>query len=175
MVPAHVSQSESLVQIYISLGSNINPSENIAQATNTLCSALEDWELSPLYQSHAVGMNGADFLNSVIGGKTTKELNETQLFLKKIEEQQGRVKTYNKYSDRTLDLDLLLYGNISSNKLPHREIVSEAYVLQPLCDIAPDLIHPSLGKSIYDLRNELLAKTPEKFSSLSIVEKYNQL
>ncbi len=152
--------------IYISLGSNINPVVNIHRAINTIQSVLADCETAPVYRSPAVGMSGADFFNTVISGRTNMSAADTYEWLREIERRQGRVRTHHKYTDRTLDLDLLLFDDQVTQKLPHQEIAEQAYVLQPLYDIAPLLQHPVLNCSITSLRSTLMAQCPQLFSAL---------
>jgi len=131
--------------------------------------------ISPIYQSPAVGMTGNDFLNAVVGGITSEPVNDVQETLRKIEGDAGRVRTANKFVDRTLDLDLLLYGNTiqtddkKGTTLPHPEILEQAYVLKPLADIAGDLVHPTEAKTMSALLQRLKAESPEIFSPLQQV------
>jgi len=148
----------------------------------TLFDLLGNAVISPIYQSPAVGMKGNDFLNAVISGTTNKTVSDLVQTLRQIECNAGRVRTADKFSDRTLDLDLLLYGDLvctqtTSNKsgektvtLPHPEILTEAYVLQPLADIAGNLIHPATGTEITDLLLQLQQASPQKFLSLQQIK-----
>lgn len=166
--------------VYISLGSNIDPLANLHSALDVLFNVLENGRISPIYQSSAVGMTGPDFLNAVVSGSTTLTVEELVGKLYDIERNHGRIRTSNKFSDRTLDLDLLLYDAHVQNTdsadsdsnivLPHPEILQQAYVLQPLADIASDLAHPLCGVSIAELCRNLKAEAAEKFSSLSIID-----
>ena len=171
------SELKSPVDIYISLGSNIEPESNLAHARNALLAWLDDGRMSPVYQSAPVGMSGADFLNAVVVGSTTQSLPKVLDKLLEIELARGRVRTANKFSDRTLDLDLLLYSDVicdpeSSAKtvvLPHPEIVEQAYVLQPLTDLAAELVHPGFGSTLSELCQTLKTASPEKFQTLTKV------
>ncbi len=155
--------------IYISLGSNIQPQSNLLQAIKTLRAALGDFRVSTIYQSPAVGMQGDDFLNAVVAGRTEKSIEEVVRWLRDIEQQHGRVRTDNKFDDRPLDLDLLLYGKVVTASLPHREIEQQAYVLQPLADIAATMIHPVSNQSIATLNTGLRNRCPEKYQVLTPV------
>lgn len=156
--------------IFVGLGSNIDAENNVRKAINNLSQQLGNARVSYVYRSSAIGMDGNDFLNAVVGGNTDLTLDETVTLLQESELRQGRVRTANKFSDRTLDLDLLLYGNLTNDKLPHPEITDQAYVLQPLFDIAPELIHPIRKQSIATLRHRLLQSAPEKFNALRKVD-----
>jgi len=165
------------VDIYISLGSNIEPASNIAKARDKCLNWLDGAQMSPVYRSPPVGMSGDDFLNAVVRGSTTQPLHSVIDNLHAIELSQGRIRTANKFTDRTLDLDLLIYGDTicgnndespaaaSSEKitLPHPEIVQQAYVLQPFADLAGDFVHPTLDCTIDELC------LPEKFHALTQV------
>jgi len=154
-------------RIYVSLGSNISAEENTRLAICSLRQHLNDSCVSTIYRSPAVGMEGADFLNSVVGGITDKSLEETTQWLRDIENDQGRVRSADKFTDRTIDLDLLLFGDLSNSIVPHHEIAAHAYVLQPLSDIAPDLIHPTLNCTVRELKVRLMEKSPDQFNALT--------
>lgn len=156
--------------IYISLGSNIDPEVHLLSALNILQSTLNDAQVSTIYRSAAVGMQGADFLNAVAAGHTTESPASVIQWLKELELQHHRVRSANKFTDRTLDLDLLLYNDAVTEAVPHHEIATQAYVLQPLCELAPALVHPALQRSIADLRAQLMQAAPHKFSSLTPVQ-----
>lgn len=170
------------VDIYISLGSNIEPARNIMNARDCLFSWLHSAKMSPVYQSAAVGMKGSDFYNAVVYGSTTKSLQSVVDKLHEIETEHGRIRTANKFTDRTLDLDLLMYGSRVSQTescratdgtspdpvtLPHPEITQQAYVLQPLADLAGDLVHPSCDCTISEILRTSQSATPEKFQALT--------
>lgn len=155
--------------VFISLGSNINPEKNTHDAIVTLTSKLNDCRVSAIYNSPAVGMEGADFYNAVIGGYTPEVEPAVLQWLRDIEDNHGRVRTDNKFIDRPLDLDLLLFGTQVSATLPHRDIIEQAYVLQPLSDIAPALIHPKLGLTIEALKHQQMRQSPDKFNALTPV------
>lgn len=162
--------------IYISLGSNINPEENLYSAIQALQSRLDNCQYSRVYCSPAVGMQGADFLNAVVSGSTSESMYTVVSWLLETEKAHGRVRTENKFTDRTLDLDLLLYGNCVYEPtdelaitLPHPDIIDQAYVLQPLADIAGHLIHPVCNCSIDALLARLKTDYPDKFAALQAV------
>ena len=131
--------------IYISLGSNINREYNLKQGLTELAKEFGALTLSSLYESEAVGFNGSDFYNMVIGIETLNSIEEVASILRRIEYQFGREVEAKKFSPRTLDLDLLLFDDLiltSPAQIPRDEITTNAFVLWPLAEIAENLIHP---------------------------------
>jgi 2-amino-4-hydroxy-6-hydroxymethyldihydropteridine diphosphokinase len=118
--------------------------------------------VSGVYETKPWGyLDQPDFLNQVIEGET--ELTPTRLldFLKRIEKKMGREKNF-RNGPRLIDLDILLYGDrvVHTTRLhiPHPELTERAFVLVPLAELAPELVHPVEGKRIA----ELLADAPDK-------------
>ena len=112
-----------------------------------------------MYQTPAMGFEGDDFLNCVIKIQTHLSSSETLKKILFIEMDLGRVRDESKgFVSRSIDIDILFYDDevVESRNLaiPHPEIQNRGFVLQPLVDISPDLIHPKLNKSISDLLNE---------------------
>lgn len=137
---------------YIGLGSNLaDPIEQVKTAINNIKS-LPDTQLvtwSSLYASPPMGpQDQPDYINAVAAIET--ELSAHQLLdaLQVIEQQQGRVRKRH-WGERTLDLDVLLYGQTTINderlQIPHPGIALRAFVLYPLAEIATDLIIPEVG------------------------------
>jgi len=143
-----------MVQIYISLGSNVNKEHYISQALKTLTSYFPHLEHSSVFESEAVGFTGSNFYNSVVGAQTEMPLEQLCQLLKNIEQENGRTANDKKFSPRTLDLDLLFYDDIvcdSPAQLPRDEITKNAFVLQPLAEIAPNFYHPVAEQTIAQL------------------------
>ena len=141
------------VRVYVSAGSNIEPRANLEAACKTLNQHYGELELSPLYQSPAEGFSGPDFFNLVVGFETTESPGEIRKRIAELEALAGRDRSGGKFASRTLDLDLLLYGDRVDAllKLPHPDIERYAFVLKPLADLAPDLRHPDAGLTIAEL------------------------
>lgn len=145
---------------YIGLGSNLeSPVEQIKSARLAVGSieGVKELTFSCLYVSVPMGpQDQPDYVNAVMVVKT--ELSPLDLLhaLQKIEQTHGRIRGSQRWGARTLDLDLLLYGDqlIDSPELtvPHKGIAERAFVLQPLSDCAPDLFIPGKGK-LTDLLN----------------------
>jgi len=140
--------------VYLSLGSNLGDREqNIINAVRKL-SALEGFEsiaFSPLYVSDAVDMdeNAPRFLNMVIKGDYTYRPLELLDSIERIEKDMGRVGK-GEYQPRRIDIDILLFGDekIKTDRLavPHPRMTKRRFVLEPLVQIAPELVHPVTGK-----------------------------
>jgi 2-amino-4-hydroxy-6-hydroxymethyldihydropteridine diphosphokinase len=144
-----------MARVYIGVGSNVDPEANIRRGIRLLRRAFGDLIVSPVYESPAVGFAGNNFYNLVVGFDTALDPRALIQELHTIEIQCGRESDALRFSPRTLDLDLLLYGDwvLHEEKLelPRRDILEYAFVLRPLADIAGDLLHPVTGQRIEDL------------------------
>jgi 2-amino-4-hydroxy-6-hydroxymethyldihydropteridine diphosphokinase len=140
---------------YISLGSNIDKQKNVISALDSLATQFNKLIVSSTFESGAIGFSGEPFYNLVIGFDSDLEVKSVAKILRQIEEDHGRTRSCKKFSSRTLDLDLILYGYlvISDGRLqiPRNEIELYAFVLEPLAEIAPDLKHPVSHKSYAEL------------------------
>ncbi len=143
-----------MARIYISLGTNINRETNLRGAVRALTEALGPLQLSSVYESEAVGFVGDAFYNMVVGAETELAVPAVISLFKQIEDNYGRVRDGVKYCGRSLDLDLLVYDSLVCNEpveLPRGEILQNAFVLQPLAELAPDVLHPVLQQSYQQL------------------------
>lgn len=144
-----------MTQVYLSLGSNINRHQHILAGLDALADAFGELTISSVYESKSVGFNGSNFFNLVVGiftGLTIASLSEV---LKKIEDDNGRYRQGPKFSPRTLDIDILTYGDFvgvdNGIELPRAEITKNAFVLLPLKEIAPREKHPQLQQTYTEL------------------------
>lgn len=146
-----------MARIYISLGSNIEPEPHLQAGLKSLRACFGPLRLSSMYESEAVGFSGTNFLNMVASAETDLNIAAVVAQFKQIEQNHGRLVGAKKFSPRTLDLDLLLYDHVVCETpvtLPRAEIVNNAFVLWPLAELAPELIHPVVHKSYASLWQE---------------------
>ena len=133
-------------QAYVSIGSNIDKDKHIPAGLQTLARCFGELTLSSVYESEAVGFVSDVFYNLVVCFKTELSVKDVARQLRQIELDNGRTRDCQKFSARTLDLDLLLYDDLIINEgrlqIPRDEIEHYAFVLEPLAEIAPDLKHP---------------------------------
>ena len=140
---------------YISIGSNIDKENHIPASLLALEQQFGALTVSSIYESEAVGFSGDVFHNLVVGFDSEWDVKTVAKQLRQIELDNGRTRDCQKFSARTLDLDLILYGDliISDGRLqiPRDEIERYAFVLEPLAEIAPALTHPVSGISYGEL------------------------
>jgi 2-amino-4-hydroxy-6-hydroxymethyldihydropteridine diphosphokinase len=138
-------------RVYLSVGSNIDRDTHLRAAWRTLTAEFGHLVLSSVYESESVGFSGDHFYNLVIGIDTERPVGELAAMLRAIEEANGRSRVGPKFSSRTLDIDVLTYGDasgvIDGVALPRNEILKNAFVLQPMAEIAGDEVHPVSGKT----------------------------
>ena len=144
-----------MARIYISLGSNIDRDRNTRAGVRALRQRFGELELSSVYESEAVGFDGDAFYNMVIACEVDEDVHSINRALAEIEDAHGRDRSGPRFSSRTLDLDLLLYDDLVLDekglRLPREEILKNAFVLWPLAEIAPELVHPVVEKTYAEL------------------------
>ncbi|MDN3651966.1 2-amino-4-hydroxy-6-hydroxymethyldihydropteridine diphosphokinase [Thalassotalea ponticola] len=139
-----------MAQVYISIGSNIERETQIVLAVQSLRDEFGAVDVSSVYECEPVGFSGENFYNLVAKVHTNKSPQYIGELLKTLEKQHGRVDFSKKFSPRKMDLDILLYDDLVMEQpvqLPRDEIPLNAYVLQPLAELAPDEVHPTLGQT----------------------------
>ena len=153
-------------KVYLGLGTNLgdrkrNLREAIEQIGEHIGKVLNS---SSVYETAPWGFDAEnDFLN--MAAEVETGLSPTDLLKKifEIESKLGRERTQDRYSSRIIDIDILFYDDLIVDqkglKIPHRLIHERRFVLVPLCEIAPDLIHPMLKKSIRVLLEECRDRT----------------
>jgi 2-amino-4-hydroxy-6-hydroxymethyldihydropteridine diphosphokinase len=139
-------------QVFVAAGSNVAPEEHMTLAVRALQRAFADVRFSPWYRNRAVGFEGSDYINLVAGFSTTLGVEDVVLRLRAIEALCGRPHNAPRWAPRSMDLDILLYGDVVSQQpgltLPRPDLLVRAYMLGPLADIAPDVVHPGTGLTI---------------------------
>jgi len=150
-----------MTQCFLGFGSNTNRESFLRTGLAKLHQSYTIKQVSPVYRSPALGFDGADFYNFCVeieADTTLAQLNER---LKEIEDSCGRDRTSGRYSLRTLDIDILLFGDRVGEHygivLPRPEIVRNSFVLKPLIDIAPNLNDPADGASYQSKWEEMVA------------------
>lgn len=140
-----------MTEVYLSLGSNIDRYRHISAALDALAECFGELTISSVFESEAVGFDGSNFLNLVVGVGTDQPIAELSDRLKKIEDDNGRCRSGPKFSSRTLDIDILTYGDFVGEEdgvqLPRDELTKNAFVLWPMAEIAPERVHPGRGET----------------------------
>ena len=146
-------------RVYVSIGSNIEREANIRAAVTGLRDRYGTLLLSPVYESAAVGFAGDDFYNLVAAFDCEEPVEAVGNYLRELERRQGRRRQGPRFASRSLDVDLLLYGDLVREsgriRLPREEITRYAFVLRPLADIAGCERHPVSGRSYAELWRDL--------------------
>ena len=147
-----------MTYVYLGLGANIEPYTSLQAGIIELRAAFGYVELSPVYLAPAVGMDGPDFLNMVVGFECPMGRSQLMAWIRATETKYGRQRSAgssHKPSSHGLDMDLLLFGDLVDEqaKVPRPDILTCAYVLQPLADLVPDLMHPTQAKTIKELND----------------------
>jgi 2-amino-4-hydroxy-6-hydroxymethyldihydropteridine diphosphokinase len=150
-----VNQPTKKTEVFLSLGSNIDPEENLKYACRELKKAFGNIHISSVYKNKPIGFEGNDFLNIVVKVKSTFNPNEMLDLLRSLEIATGRDIGTGAFDSRTLDIDMVLYGDLvhpeKPFKIPRKDIELYSFVLCPLAEINPNGIHPVTGKAFKNL------------------------
>lgn len=147
-----------MTRVYLSLGSNIEPEKHLRAAIDALHAQFGDLLVSSVYRTEAVGFDGPAFLNMAIGLDSDWTPEDLDRWLHALEDHQGRRRDVERYSSRTLDIDIILFGDLIVHGPGHlqvpRDELKHAFVLAPIAEIAPSARHPHNGKSMAELWRE---------------------
>lgn len=144
-----------MTTVLLSLGSNLQPQQHLHAAVASLRGRFGDIRVSPAYRTAAVGFDGPAFLNNAVAIETDEPLEALDQWLHDVEDAHGRDRSGPRFSDRTLDIDVVFYGDLIVEGPGHLRIprpeLKHAFVLKPLADIAPDFIDPVSGLDLATL------------------------
>ncbi len=152
-------------QLILSLGGNLGNKAQIFSETSDLIEneVGKVMDASPVYETPPWGfVSETRFWNQVLAVKTSLDPMEVLHKIRKIEKHFGRKRKAGIYMSRKMDIDILFYDDLAMETgeltIPHRHISERRFVLAPLCDILPELVHPVNGK----LAKEMLAECSDK-------------
>lgn len=144
-----------MTRVYLSLGSNIEPEKNLRAALAQLRARFGAIEVSRACRTEAVGFEGPAFLNLAVGLDTDDNPESLDTWLHALEDRHGRRRDVPRFSSRTLDVDIVLFGEQVVDGPGHlqvpRDDLKHAFVLAPLAEIASEAIHPVTGKTMGEL------------------------
>lgn len=140
---------------WLSLGSNVEPQRHLRAAAAALRERFGAVRFSPVYRTPAVGFDGPDFLNCAAAVETDLDPLALNDWLHALEDAQGRDRSGPRFSSRTLDIDIVLFDDLVLEgpghlQIPRKEL-QHAFVLKPLCDLAPALRLPTDGRRLDEL------------------------
>ena len=149
-----------MTRAIISLGSNIEPQDKIKEALARLGKGFAIENISHVFRTKPEGGRKQPwFLNCSVQVETGKSLDEIKILLKKVEREMGRERIEDKFAQRVIDLDLVIYGDdyIESDflKIPDPDIYERAYLARTVGELVPDYNLPGSRKNINDLAEEL--------------------
>jgi 2-amino-4-hydroxy-6-hydroxymethyldihydropteridine diphosphokinase len=142
-------------EIFVAAGSNIQPRARLRQAIALMREAWPDLRVSGAYLNKTVGFEGDDFINLVTGFQSDEPLSAVLEKLHAIETACGRPRHAPKWASRSMDLDVLLYGDAVGEfpgaVVPRPDLAKRPYMLRPLAEIAADTVHPATGRTLGDM------------------------
>ena len=148
-----------MIDVFVGVGSNIEPVVRIGDALVDLQERFGAIQLSTAYRNPAVGFEGDEIVNLVVRFRTTVSLSEVLGILHQIEIRGGKDLAAPRMSAKTIDLDLLLFGDLIVDNdrliLPRPESVTAAYYFKPLFELAPNRVHPVAGSTFTELWSQL--------------------
>jgi 2-amino-4-hydroxy-6-hydroxymethyldihydropteridine diphosphokinase len=141
-----------MTRVFVAAGSNVDPIANLRLARDELERTFGAVTLSTAWQNRAVGFEGPDFVNFVAAFDTDRPVEAVIVELQRIEGLCGRPRDAPKWAPRSMDLDILLYGDLICDRpgltLPRPDLLRRPYMLGPMAEIAPGLRHPTAGETM---------------------------
>ncbi len=153
--------------VYLSLGSNIQPEENLSRAVELLRRDIDVYAVAATWETPAVGALGPNYLNTAVAAQTHLEVDELKTgVLRPIEMRLGRIRTADKNAPRPIDLDIVIHNG----KIIEPRLWTYAYLALPISELLPDFVNPETGETLaqvaHELRKQVLAVPhPEVFRS----------
>ncbi len=151
---ADESKNNNVTIVCLDIGSNINRKDNIQACVDQLLSDFPEIVFSKAYESEAFGFEGDPFINISAQLETDLSFEALNSYLKKLEDKQARKRETKKFISRTLDVDILLFGDLNlqpEKDLPRAEILKFPFVLFPLSEVASEFFHPIEKMTISDI------------------------
>jgi len=143
-----------MATVYVSLGSNIDPEANLHIGISELRKHFGELQISAVYRNAAVGFVGDDFLNLVVGFESDLPPEAICAEIEAIHNLAGREPNRGKWESRPLDIDLLLYNDLVMAerpvRVPRSDLLEYGFVLRPMAELVPDLVHPVTGKTMLE-------------------------
>ncbi|MGD8170838.1 2-amino-4-hydroxy-6-hydroxymethyldihydropteridine diphosphokinase [Vibrio sp. TRT 21S02] len=143
-----------MITTYIGVGSNIERKKHVEIALKELCQLGQELKLSTIYECEPVGFKSDAFYNLVVEMKTRLELRDFSQALRTIERAWGREENAQKFQPRTIDLDIILFGDMiseNSPEIPRSDIYKYPFVIQPLYELCPERIIPKDGRTVQQI------------------------
>jgi 2-amino-4-hydroxy-6-hydroxymethyldihydropteridine diphosphokinase len=141
--------------VYVAIGSNVNAELNVVRAARELQRIFPDARFSAWYRNAAVGFEGDDFVNGVVGFTTDLPLRAVIEQLHAVEALCGRARDAPRWAPRAMDLDVLLFDDLVCTepdiKLPRPDLLKRPYMLGPMAEVAPEVVHPILHLTMGEL------------------------
>ena len=143
-----------MATIYVGLGSNIAPEQNLHLGISELRDRYGELQISAVYRSRAHGFVGEDFLNLVVAFESDSPPAAICEAIEAIHNLSGRERNSGKWESRPLDIDLLLYNDLVLDeppvRVPRMDVLEYSFVLRPMAELAPDLRHPVTGRTMLE-------------------------
>lgn len=144
-----------MTEVYVAAGSNVEPERHLRLAANEIAQVFPGSRFSAAYRNAAVGFEGEDFINFVVGFSTALPIEAVIAELQRIEGLCGRLRDAPKWAPRSMDLDILVFGDrvcdLPGLVLPRPDLLKRPYMLGPMAELAPEFVHPTRRSTMAQL------------------------